>query len=186
MRCVRPSARFIPPELWNFVAAERKGAKRSCKKGHRHAAFGVLDSFVVLENTSNSTPPAPESRRLSNPPLVEAYADPLYRHLGVNGIDRVKEFKTYKDGWDSGKGAALNEKSEENLHSFLRSRAEGFPTQPSVFLTRAGNLRLSWENEDGDGIDLEFFPDGIEYFLESSGEEGVAQLNSIDEILAAV
>jgi hypothetical protein len=133
----------------------------------------------VLEKTQNHAPSAPEPRRLSN---AEAL---LSKHLGENGVDRTREFKTYKDGWDSGKGAALNAKSEESLHSFLRSRTDEFPTRPSVFLTRGGNLRLSWEDENGCGIDLEFFPEGIEYFFESSGKEGIARLSSIDEILAA-
>ena len=140
----------------------------------------MLDSSVVLENTSDPTPSTPGT--VSFRKLV----DPLFKHLGENGVDRVREFKTYKDGWDSGKGAALNGKSEDNLRSFLRSRGEEFPTRPSVFLTRAGNLRLSWENRDGNGIELEFFPNEIEYFLESSEEEGVGHLNTIDEILAAV
>jgi hypothetical protein len=134
----------------------------------------------VLENTPDHAPSGPETIPGGK------FVDPLFKHLGQNGVDRVREFRAYNDGWDSGKGAALNGKSEENLRSFLRSRSEEFPTQPSVFLTRAGNLRLSWEGKDGKGIELEFFPNGIEYFLESSEEEGVGQLNTIDEILAAV
>jgi len=140
----------------------------------------VLDSFVVLEDTPDHARSAPETVSVSES------VDPLFKHLGKNGVARVKEFKTYKDGWDSGKGRALNEKSEENLHSFLRSKATGFPTRPSVYLTPAGNLRLIWEKRGGECVELEFFPDGIEYFFESSGREGFAQQTAIDEILAAV
>jgi hypothetical protein len=154
-------------------------ANRQGKSGDRHGALRVLDCLAVLENIPDPAPPAPE------PVSGVKYIDPLFKHLGQNGVDRVKEFRTYKDGWDSGKGAALNGKSEENLRSFLLSRSDEFPTPPSVFLTRAGNLRLSWENQAGDGIDLEFFPSGVEYFFESSGKEGFAKLNSVDKILAA-
>lgn len=40
-------------------------------------------------------------------------------------------------------------------------------------MTGDGNLSISWEDREGKIIELEFFPDKIEYYIEIEEDEGV-------------
>jgi hypothetical protein len=90
--------------------------------------------------------------------------------LGKNCVDRFVDFTQYKDEWDSGRGHKLSTRSVAVLESFL-SVIYKFPVEPSLFFTRNGNLELGWEDSSNGKIEIEFFPDRIEYFAESKSEE---------------
>lgn len=105
--------------------------------------------------------------------------------LGQNGAARYEDFKSYPDGWDNGVGARLSSRSTAVMETFFGVFSD-FDTRPSVFLTREGNLQLAWENSNGERIELEFYPDHIEYYIESREEEGeveVSTLGSIEQLV---
>ncbi len=92
--------------------------------------------------------------------------------IGENGADRFEEFKQYKSGWDLGIGEPLSPQSIALLDTFINFYYDCFKTEPSLFLTNSGNLELGWEDKNGQEIELEFFPNKIEFYIESIGEEG--------------
>lgn len=92
--------------------------------------------------------------------------------IGDNGLKRFEEFIQYRDGWDFGIGETLSSQSIALLDTFINIYFDCFKTEPSLFLTRAGNLQLGWEDKHEKAIELEFFPNKIEYYIESKEEEG--------------
>ena len=56
------------------------------------------------------------------------------------------------------------------------------PFHPSLFLTLKGNLSLGWEDKNGQSIEVEFYPDKAEYFIESLNEESAVKLSNIFEL----
>lgn len=92
--------------------------------------------------------------------------------LGRNGVDRFNEFLLYDKGWDFGRGESLSKHSIAILDSFLNSFEKLKDKEPSLFLTRCGNLQLNWEDNSGKAIEIEFYPNKIEYYIESNNEEG--------------
>ncbi len=96
----------------------------------------------------------------------------LMEKLGTRGWGRLLYFqRCYSQGWgENGKGQPLSPRSVEALFRFL----EALPTsenKPSVFLTDEGNVELGWENSADAAVQVEFTPDGAEYFIER-GTEG--------------
>jgi len=101
--------------------------------------------------------------------------------LGPNGTARFDEFKSYPQGWDFGYGQPLSSASIASLDYFLALFGE-FSTRPSLFLTRLGNLELAWE--DGVGrIELEFFPNKVQYFLEANDEESEVPISHLPRLI---
>lgn len=95
--------------------------------------------------------------------------------LGENGITRFEVFKKYSEGWDGGHALPLSHRSTAVMESFINQFFE-FHKEPSLFLTPDGNLQLGWENSQGQSIELEFYPNKIEYYIERSSEEGQTSL----------
>lgn len=105
--------------------------------------------------------------------------------LGPHGSERVALFQKLKEDWDNEEGRELNIESLHGLNKFfdLRSAPE---TAYSVFLARSGNLSLGWRDERGAYVEVEFISSqSMEYFVESSEEEGVTELTeeALEEIL---
>ncbi len=101
-----------------------------------------------------------------------------------NGLERFNEFKThYKDGWDFGKGKALSPFSTRSLIMFF-DRVGSFNNEPSLFLTRNGNLQIVWEDKHNNTVELEFFRDKIDYYIESENLEGKVSLDDIDDLVS--
>jgi len=86
--------------------------------------------------------------------------------LGKNGLERFETFKKYSKGWDSGCGLPLSHRSVAVMEYFINQFSD-FHSEPSLFLTPNGNLQLGWENTHGQVIELEFYPDKIEYYIEA-------------------
>ncbi|MHB9074736.1 MAG: hypothetical protein ACYC6G_14565 [Desulfobaccales bacterium] len=103
--------------------------------------------------------------------------------IGENGLHRFEEFKQYEGGWNFGTGAPLSSQSIALLDTFINIHYGCFKTEPSIFLTRSGNLQLGWEDQNAQSIELEFFADRIEYYIESKDEEGeiIIQPNNLLE-----
>lgn len=92
--------------------------------------------------------------------------------LGERGVSRFQEFKRYRKGWDFDHGEELSKSSTAVLDMFL-NEIKGFgESNPSIFMTQMGNLELSWEDETGAPVEVEFFADKVEFYLGASDEEG--------------
>lgn len=106
--------------------------------------------------------------------------------LGPNAVGRFESFLRYQDGWDFGEGRSMSRSSVAVMESFL-NRFKGFSGKsPSLFLTRSGNPQLAWEDEEGNTLELEFFADRIEFYLERDGEEGTVFLSQIEELITRI
>lgn len=103
--------------------------------------------------------------------------------LGDNASTRFDEFVQYRDGWDFGHGRRLCGGSVAALELFLASYPS-FPTRPSLFLTREGNLELAWDGYAGERVEIEFLPDRFQYLVENEdgdreGELGLRELPTL-------
>lgn len=107
---------------------------------------------------------------------IDQFSSKSAQVLGPRGINRLQEFKRYSTGWDFGGGEPLSSASTALTDTFLSLFREFGEKPPSLFLTREGNLQLSWEDANGFSVEVEFFPDKIEYFIESNDEEGEIKL----------
>ena len=99
--------------------------------------------------------------------------------IGENGKRRFEEFRNYPNGWYGGKGKELSKWSVLNFERFVKRMSELRQFQPSLFFTLEGNLELGWEDRNGQAIEIEFYPDKIEYFIESLNEESSVALADI-------
>ncbi|OGP74106.1 MAG: hypothetical protein A2Y80_01900 [Deltaproteobacteria bacterium RBG_13_58_19] len=63
------------------------------------------------------------------------------------------------------------------METFINLYPKFKEVEPSIFLTREGNLQLIWEDKDNKTIEIEFFPDRIEYYLESKEIEDTMVIN---------
>lgn len=90
--------------------------------------------------------------------------------LGKNGLERFETFKKYSKGWDSGCGLPLSHRSVAVMEYFINQFSD-FHSEPSLFLTPSGNLQLGWENAHGQIVEIEFYPDKIEYYIEALDTE---------------
>lgn len=97
--------------------------------------------------------------------------------LGTESQSRIEKFKKYEKGWDCGRGEPLNSESIALLDSFVNKFARFGHTPPSLFLTRNGNLQISWEDTDGNVIEVEFFPDRAEFYIGRTEEEGFVDID---------
>lgn len=102
--------------------------------------------------------------------------------IGEHGVHRYEEFKRYHSGWDYGRGKRLSPKSVTTLESFVEQLPELAACGPSLFLTHEGNLQLGWEDGQGNVVEMEFFSDKIEYYIESLNEEGSVELEALHQL----
>jgi hypothetical protein len=109
--------------------------------------------------------------------IIDEISDKSIDVIGINGLNRFQEFKRYLKGWDFGIGEPLSYQSVAIFDTFLNLSPFLFEKEPSIFLTRAGNLQLAWEDYDDRNIEVEFYPNKIEYFIEAKDVEGEIELN---------
>jgi hypothetical protein len=115
--------------------------------------------------------------------VAQVFMDPTYELLGPHGVSRLNEFRCYLQGWDNGNGTPLSPASEKQFTTFLQKFAgELGKLRPSVFLTREGNLQLGWEDKSGKAVEVEFFPSHLEFFVESSNEEGTLRIEDAKKL----
>lgn len=102
--------------------------------------------------------------------------------LGKHNTARFLELKALKDGWDFGRGKALNSDSLRTIELFLRSY-NSFPERCSLFLSARGNLELAWDAGDDMVNSLEFYPEHIAYYIEATDDEGEVSLTNIHALV---
>ena len=102
--------------------------------------------------------------------------------IGENARNRFNEFKTYPNGWYGGKGKEISRGSIFTFEQFVKSLPELKRARPSLFMTLEGNLSLGLEDKNGQSIEVEFYSDKAEYFIESLNEESEVRLSNILEL----
>lgn len=102
--------------------------------------------------------------------------------IGENARNRFNEFKTYPNGWYGGKGKEISRRSIFTFEQFIKSLPELRRARPSLFMSLEGNLSLGWKDKNGQSIEVEFYSDKAEYFIESLNEESEIRLSNILEL----
>lgn|GEM_PF-6964302 len=142
----------------------------------------LIDKLQKIPKSSNLQ----TGRRFFRRRVVSELSENSKHIVGENGARRFEEFKQYRPGWDHGRGNPLSPRSITTLESFLRQLPELATLEPSLFLTHEGNLQLGWEDVQGNAIEIEFFPDKVEYYIESINEEGAVDLEALHQLIAKV
>ena len=104
--------------------------------------------------------------------------------LGAEIVSRLELLKKYDRDWDTGGAMPLQSGSIAMLDGFVSKFSDFGAIPPSLFLTRGGNLQLSWEDKSGDAIEIEFFPDRAEYYIAGKQLEGEVELDPEDPAAA--
>ncbi len=146
--------------------------------------FGGSNVEKLFENPKNNIPK--QERELLEVEVVEPKQKEnfiLSREataiIGENGKRRFEEFRTYPNGWYGGKGKKISKWSILNFERFVKEIPELKLFRPSLFLTLEGNLSLGWKDKNEQSIEIEFYPDKIEYFIETLDEEASIHLANI-------
>lgn len=114
---------------------------------------------------------------------IEILSDNARRVLGANGLRRLSEFSTYRAGWDAGQGQPLSIDSVSSLEYFLDQIPELSASEPSLFLTRNGNLQIAFEDHEGKTIEIDFLPARLEYYFEAGDEESSLALSDAADFI---
>lgn len=127
------------------------------------------------------------SKIQSRPPVIGNIAKLSQKTvdvLGMNGLVRFNAFKNYEKGWDGKNALPVSNRSSAVMEYFVNRFLE-FRQQPSLFLSKNGNFQLGWENSKGQKVELEFFPDKIEYYIEAIDAEGEIEIldYSMDDLI---
>lgn len=150
---------------------------------------GQLGPGILLEQEQEAHPSASYSMVI-RPPLTGRPSIKLGENtkkvIGENGVRRFAEFKGYQQGWDYDHGDPLSISSVRILEWFLRQIPEVAVCDPSLFLTHYGNLQLGWEDSRGDSVEIEFFPNKLEYYIEALNEEDSVDLRNIGDFINKV
>ena len=105
--------------------------------------------------------------------------------VGELGCTRFNSFLTYVEGWDGRNAKPLSLESVAMIDVFVSNFKE-FATEPSLFMTRKGNLKLGWEDSTGAAIEVEFLPGSFKYYLERKDEEGSVRLHELNKLIKRI
>lgn len=139
----------------------------------------LIENLQQAQRTPKFTEP---SRHPAFLRLPRALGEASMGIIGEHGVRRYEEFKRYHSGWDYGRGERLSPRSVTTLESFVEQLPELAAYEPSLFLTHQGNLQLGWEDARGNVVEMEFFSDKIEYYIESLNEEGSVGLEALHQL----
>jgi len=104
--------------------------------------------------------------------------------IGEHGASRFNSFKEYPEGW-GGDGHKLSFASVGAMTYFINSFERPIHN-PSIFMSRVGNIQLGWDTEARGYVELEFFSDHVEYYIESKDEESSIPLKDIRKLSALI
>lgn len=104
----------------------------------------------------------------------------LLAKLGARGWGRIHHFRNhYHQPWGERGAAPVSPRAFESLSRFVLLASFPPGQIPSVFLTDGGGFELAWEDSAGASRQVEFKPDGIEYFIAATGEEGIVSPDQV-------
>jgi hypothetical protein len=98
------------------------------------------------------------------------------------GCERFDNFLNYEAGWDGGSAKPLSLESVAMIEVFIANFTI-FVTEPSLFLTKKGNLKLGWEDSNGSAIEVEFMPNSFKYYIEHRDEEGTIKIADVRKLI---
>lgn len=150
------------------------------------ADFTATDILEKLLNERPAKPATQTSQPGFPKPTVGALSENSRLIIGEHGVRRFEEFKRYGDGWDYGRGKMLSARSVATFEAFMRRIPELAAVEPSLFMTTEGNLQLGWGGRDRGIVEVDFLPDGVEYYVEITGEEGAVRLADLPEFVERI
>jgi len=107
------------------------------------------------------------------------------RMLGPTTLARYYSFMFLRDGWDGGDAKGISARSTETLNAFA-SLHPMISNPVSLFLTDRGYLEILFKNSDGKSINIEFMPDGLEYFHEGLMVEGEVPTAEMGKFISSI
>ena len=151
----------------------------------------VQSPTIPINLNESANPINPSDWLLLETKPVDELSEDIIKIIGENGLQRFEQFKKYSEGWDFGIGKPLSSHSVASFKLFCKRLSEPIPVdsinspqdEPSLFLTREGNLQLGWEDKEGNKIEIEFFPNKIEYYIEALDDEGEVDLTHIYQLV---
>jgi hypothetical protein len=152
-------------------------------------ATAAVSALTIVERLLAERPVrslTPSDRPGFPRPVVGAISENSKRVIGENGVKRFEEFRHYHDGWDYSRGKALSPRSVATFEVFLRLVPELAAVEPSLFLTPEGNLQLGWEDSNGGSVEVDFLLHGVEYYLDTAGEEGTVRLEALPQFIERI
>ena len=114
-------------------------------------------SPLLCEYTLGAPSPLSEAARLA---------------LGDEGVERLERFRKLRANWDGQGAHTLNADSAAAFSQFFRDtglRPDGL----AVFMSRHGNVAVNWLDDEA-LVELEFAAEGVRYYFERTGAEGIA------------
>jgi hypothetical protein len=107
----------------------------------------------------------------------------VYAKLGDAAWQRFHDFSRWPDGWTGPNSHAIAWGTYHNFAKFLEAARffTGRPP-PSLFVTDAGELELTWEARDGSAINVTLTPNGATYLIESRGEEAEVKPEELPQL----
>lgn len=117
---------------------------------------------------------------------LETLGNKSKKAIGKHGTKRFYRFMKYENGWDGVESKKLSPMSVASMEAFFEVFGTKFNTEPSLFLSRSGNLMLGWEDTSDNSIELEFGAGSIQYYIESLELEEETQINptNINQLVA--
>jgi hypothetical protein len=155
----------------------RTAYAQTTKPIHAHEKF-----YLVITGASLTHSLLNLSQREFNAPSRLQLSPNAITALGEHNAERFAKLSTLKDGWHFGQGNALQSASLRAMELFL-AQYNSFPERCSLFLSEEGNLELVWRSEENATISLEFYPDRIEYYIETLDKEGKVSLSDISTLV---
>jgi hypothetical protein len=104
--------------------------------------------------------------------------------IGDSGVGRFEQFTLLTRGWDGGEGEELSPYSVGAFLHFTRIYQELFEeVSPSIFITTNGNIQINWEDDSDNVVEIEFFLDYVEYYIEAHDLEDSLPLNNLGNLV---
>ncbi len=147
--------------------------------GMAHATEGVTQGKATPREIVSPTETS-SSRVKGGSPLLCGYTvgapSPLSEAarlaLGDDGVERLERFGKLRANWDGQGAQTLNDDSVAAFSQFFRDTGLR-PFGLAVFMSRQGNVAVNWLDDDA-LVELEFAADGVRFYFERTGAEGVA------------
>ncbi|MFC5438513.1 hypothetical protein [Rhodanobacter ginsenosidimutans] len=98
--------------------------------------------------------------------------------LGELGIQRLESFLQLRAGWDGPTSKPIRLDSIDVFSQFFSDTALR-PEQMGVFMSAEGNVVVNWLDKTAQLVELEFDPDGVNYFIENGEIEGTISANDL-------
>lgn len=140
----------------------------------------LAGNFYLLNSSVSSSEAENKSKSIIM--RVDRLGKATKEAIGEIGCRRFESFLKYDAGWDGGSAKQLSLESVAMIEIFI-ANFKDFITEPSLFLTRKGNLKLGWEDATGGAIEVEFMPNSFQYYLENREEEGSTKISELNKLI---